>query len=198
MQSTRISLLANARAGSEHAWTRLVELYQPLVYGWLRRHDVAHHDAEELTQEVLTVVVQELPRFSHSGNRGAFRHWLRQVTVNRAKGFWRSGKLRPAATGDSNFREIIDQLADDGSEISKLWDREYDNHVLRQLLQQVESECEPATFQAFRRLVFEEHTAADVARDLGQTIGATYSARARVLRRLRELAAGIIDLPSFS
>ena len=174
-----------------------MELYQPLVYGWLRRHEVAHHDAEDLAQDVMAVVVRELPSFEHSGRTGAFRSWLRQITANRAKGFWRAGKIRPAATGQSSLLQTLDQLEDDNSDTSRVWNQEHDEHVLRQLLHKVESECEPTTFQAFRRLVFEGQRAEQVASELGLSVGATYSAKARVLRRLREEAAGIVDLSSF-
>lgn len=198
MQSTRLSLLQNARSGSEQAWVRLVGLYQPLVYNWLRRHDVAHHDAEDLSQDVMAVVVRELPNFEHCGHTGAFRSWLRQITANRAKGLWRAGKVRPAATGHSSFLKMIEQLEDASSEVSRLWDREHDEHVLRQLLARIEPEFEPATFQAFRRQVFEGVQAGQVARELGMSVGAAYSAKSRVLRRLRQEAAGTIDLASLS
>ncbi len=89
MQSTRVSLLSAASSGTEQAWNQLVELYRPLVFGWLLRHDVSHHDAEDLSQDVMAVVVRELPHFEHCGSTGAFRNWLRTITANRAKGFWR-------------------------------------------------------------------------------------------------------------
>jgi hypothetical protein len=44
-------------------------------------------------QEVLGVLVQELPYFRHDLSRGAFRRWLRTITVNRLSEFWR--KQRP-------------------------------------------------------------------------------------------------------
>ncbi len=131
MQSTRISLLSAASSGTEQAWDRLVELYRPLIFGWLLRHDVSHHDAEDLSQDVMAVVVRELPNFSHCGSTGAFRNWLRTITANRAKGFWRAGKIRPAASGRSSFLVMIEQLEDEHSQASKLWNREHDAHVLR-------------------------------------------------------------------
>jgi RNA polymerase sigma-70 factor (ECF subfamily) len=194
MQSTHISLLTAAGSGSEQAWGSLVELYRPLVYSWLRRHDVAHHDAEDLAQDVMAVVVRELPRFEHCGSRGAFRSWLRAITANRAKGYWRAGKIRPAASGRSSFLVMVEQLADEDSPMSRLWNREHDAHVLRQLLVQTKPEFEPATFQAFRRQVFDGVTAEEVSRELGISVGAAYSAKSRVLRRLREVAAGAVDL----
>ena len=198
MESTRLSLLTQASSGSDRAWAQMLEVYQPLVYGWLRRHEVAHHDAEELTQDVLSVVVKELPQFSHSGNKGAFRHWLRQITVNRARGFWRSGKIRPSATGETRFLQMVEQLADDNSTLSQRWDREHDQHVLRELLKRMESEFAPGTLTAFHRQVFDGATADDVAVELGITVGAAYSAKSRVLRKLRQAAEGLVDEAVFS
>ena len=198
MESTRLSLLTQASSGSDRAWAEMVDVYQPLVYGWLRRHEVSHHDAEELTQDVLSVVVRELPGFSHSGNKGAFRNWVRQITVNRAKGFWRSGKIRPTATGETRFLQMVDQLADDTSTLSQRWDREHDQHVLRECLQRIEAELETATVTAFRRQVFDGVTADDTARELGMTVGAAYSAKSRVLRKLRQAAEGLVDESIFS
>jgi RNA polymerase sigma-70 factor (ECF subfamily) len=198
MQSTRISLLSAASSGTEQAWNQLVELYRPLVFGWLLRHDVSHHDAEDLSQDVMAVVVRELPNFEHCGSTGAFRNWLRTITANRAKGFWRAGKIRPAASGRSSFLLMIEQLEDENSLSSQLWNREHDAHVLRQLLIDIEPEFEPATFQAFRRQVYDRTPAEQVARELGISVGAVYSAKSRVLRRLRQAAGGTVELAEFS
>jgi RNA polymerase sigma-70 factor (ECF subfamily) len=198
MQSTRISLLSAAGSGTEQAWSQLVELYRPLVYGWLRRHDVPHHDAEDLSQDVMAVVVRELPNFEHRGSKGAFRNWLRTITANRALGFWRAGKIRPAASGRSSFLLMVEQLEDENSQASQLWNREHDAHVLRQLLIDIEPEFEPSTFQAFRRQVFDGAPADMVAHELGLTVGAVYSAKSRVLRRLRQASAPTVDLADIS
>jgi RNA polymerase sigma-70 factor (ECF subfamily) len=89
---------------------------------------------------------------------------------------------------------MIEQLADDHSAATQLWNREHDAHVLRHLLVRIEPDFEPATFKAFQRQVFDGATAAEVARELGVSIGAAYCAKSRVLRRLRQEAAGAIDV----
>ena len=197
MDSTRISLLTEAGSGSGDAWQELVSVYEPLVYGWLRRHGVTHHDAEELTQDVLSVVVNELPEFDHSGNTGAFRKWLRQITVNRARGFWRAGRIRPSATGETKFVKLLDQLCDDQSTLSQKWNREHDLHILRSLLDRIQIEFSETTLQAFRRQVFDGEQAEAVASALDLTVGATYSAKSRVLNKLRCLANGLVDETRF-
>jgi DNA-directed RNA polymerase specialized sigma24 family protein len=107
-----ISLLERLRLNSESAdWERLVELYRPLGRRWLLRQDVPATDADDLTQDALGVVVCELVNFHHNQRPGAFRAWLRAITVNRLRGYWRGRQQCPQAGGDSEvfldvFREF--------------------------------------------------------------------------------------------
>jgi RNA polymerase sigma-70 factor (ECF subfamily) len=191
VQETSKSLLLRAGDGDRVAWERLVETYQPMIRGWLLRHLIHAQEADDLTQEVLAVVVRELARFAHGGRPGSFRAWLRTVTVNRAREFWRAGRCRVRAEGD--FEQTLDQLADPDSPLTAAWDREHDAHVLRRVVALLESEFEPATVRAFRRLVFDGCKPADVAAELGLSLAATYGAKARVLARLRQEADGLLD-----
>jgi RNA polymerase sigma-70 factor, ECF subfamily len=189
---TSKSLLVRASAGDEAAWERLVDLYQPMIRGWLLRHLVHAQEAEDLTQDVLAIVVREMSQFSHAGRTGSFRSWLRTITHNRAREFWRAGRCR-ARVGGGDFGEVLDQLADPESPLSALWDEEHDAHVLRRVLTLLESEFEPTTVRAFRRLMSDGAKAADVAAELGMTTAAVYGAKSRVLQRLRQEAEGLID-----
>jgi RNA polymerase sigma-70 factor (ECF subfamily) len=163
------------------------------LYGWLRRQDVPHDDAQELTQDVLAVIARELPGFAHQGRVGGFRRWLREITVHRALGFLRARGVRAVARGGSTFFEQLQQLESPESSLSHQWDREFDQHVLRDLLARMESEFEPLTLRAFRLLALEGVAPEEVAGQLGISVGAAYSAKSRVLRRLRREAAGLVD-----
>ena len=89
MNETSLSLLARARQSADsESWNRLVELYAPLIRGWLRSYGVSGADADDLVQEVLTVVSQELPKFNHNDRTGAFRSWLRKILVHRLQNYW--------------------------------------------------------------------------------------------------------------
>jgi RNA polymerase sigma-70 factor (ECF subfamily) len=193
MQDTQTSLLLRARQGEVAAWQRIVELYQPLIRGWLARQQVRPVDAEDLTQDVLAAVVKDLSRFEHAGRPGAFRGWLRTITVNRARAFWRAGAGRAQSTGGDDFLERVAQLEDPTSELARLWDEEHDRHVLGRLLALLEQDFEPATVRAFRRLTFDAAPPQDVATELGMSVVAVYGAKARVLQRLRQEAEGLLD-----
>ena len=72
-------------------------------------------------------------------------------------------------------------------------DREHDEHVLKALLRRVEGDFAPATWQAFRRHVMEGEPAAQVAESLGLTLNCVLLAKSRVLKRLRQESAGLVD-----
>jgi RNA polymerase sigma-70 factor (ECF subfamily) len=148
---------------------------------------------EDLGQDVLAVIVRELPRFHHDGRPGAFRRWLRTVTVNRLRGLWRERRHRPQGTGDSDFLKMLDQLEDPGSPLSRQWDQEHDRHLASRLLQMAEPDFEPNTWRAFRRVALEQTPAAAVADELGISVNAVLLAKSRVLRRLRQELDGLID-----
>src|SRR5947208_2698279 len=154
MSETSLSLLDRLRSQPDaESWRRLVDLYTPLIQGWLRQYSVSPADADDLTQEVMTVVVRELPQFKHNQRRGAFRSWLRTITANRLRVLWRSRRTRPVATGGSDFLKMLDELEDPESKLSRLWDQQHDQHVARRLMELVQPQFEPATWQRS-----EEHT----------------------------------------
>jgi RNA polymerase sigma-70 factor (ECF subfamily) len=191
---TSKSLLARASDGSDQAaWRRLIELYQPLIERWVRPHVAQGADAEDVVQEVLTALVRELPRFAHNQRPGAFRAWLRAITIHRLRRYWEKRGGQPAATGDPKQREALAQLADPAGALSRAWDEEHDRHVTRTLLASIRLEFQPAKWRAFQRQVQDGRPAADVAEELGLSVNAALIAKSRVLKRLREKAAGLVD-----
>ncbi len=177
----------------DESWDRLAALYTPLLRVWLRRHDLQPADADDLVQEVLGIVVREMPKFEYNGRPGAFRAWLRGVLANCLRRFWRAGRYRPTAPGGSDFEQQLAQLEDPASGLSQLWDQEHDRHVLARLLEMIETEFQPATWKAFRRLVFDAIPAAVVAAESGLSVNAVLIAKSHVLRRLREEGRGLVD-----
>jgi RNA polymerase sigma-70 factor (ECF subfamily) len=173
--------------GDDTAWTRLTQLYAPLIRANLGRHLPQEADVDDLVQQVFTVVLEKLPEFRHNGRPGAFRAWLRGICVNRVRMFWRT---RPATVPDPEA--ALRQLEDPDSALSRQWDREHDEFVLRRALHLIEGEFKPTTWQAFRRLALDNAEPEAVAAELGLSVNAVFIARSRVLRRLRDEFAGLL------
>lgn len=194
MIETSISLLERLReAPNGEAWERLVAIYTPLLRHWLDRHGLGEADRDDLTQDVLAIVVRRLPAFEHNQRRGAFRNWLRLIVTHRLRDFWRAGRSRPAAVGGSDFLQWLDALEDPASSLSCRWNEEHDRHVLQTVLRQIESHFEPTTWQAFQRVVRDGRRPADAAAELGISVNAVLLAKSRVLRRLRQECRGLTD-----
>ena len=197
MNETSLSLLHRLRNSPEsESWNRLARLYTPLLGVWLRKYDVQDSDADDLVQEVLLAVSKDLGKFDHSGRPGAFRGWLKAILVNRLRKFWRARDRHPQAHGDSGIDAKLAQLDDPASEMSRIWDRQHDQYVLRQLLALAEPHFAPSTWKAFCRVALDGAKPDVVAQELGISLNAVCIAKSRVLSRLRQESEGLIESTS--
>jgi RNA polymerase sigma-70 factor (ECF subfamily) len=191
METTSTGLLDRLRQAGPDApdWRRLHDIYLPMIQGWLGRIPDLGAERDDLAQEVLLVIVRELPSFEHRRD-GAFRAWLRQITVNRTRAFWKERHQRPIPLSGNR---ILDELADSDSALARQLDREHDQHVFEKLLDVVQADFEKNTWLAFRKVALEQLPAAETARGLSMSVSAVIQAKSRVLKRLRDEARGMID-----
>jgi RNA polymerase sigma-70 factor (ECF subfamily) len=193
VMETSASLLDRLRTSpDEGAWRRLEDLYRPLIQRWLRRDATLGAEVEDIAQDVMGILVRELPGFRRR-RPGSFRRWLRTLTVHRLAAHYRARHRRPLALGATPEECPLAQLADPNSELSRLWDEEHDRHVLRRLMELIGPMFEPTTLAAFRRLAFDGVAPAQAAEELGLSLNAVLLAKSRVLSRLRQEAEGLID-----
>lgn len=188
--ATLLDRLKNAHDAD--AWSRLVELYSPLIRGWAERLNVRGADADDLVQEVMAVVVRRFPEFVHPEKPGAFRGWLRAIAANCARTMWKNRKVRPTAPGGTDFGSYLARLEDPADDFARAWEREHDLHVTRKLLERLKGDFEDRTWQMFARFVLDGLSAEEVAAETGTTPNAVYIAKSRVLSRLREEAGGLL------
>ena len=138
------------------------------------------------------VVLRELPAFERRRD-GAFRAWLRQITVNRVRSFCKARQRQPRAGLGHEEEQLLAQLADPASDLARQWDREHDRHVLQKLLAMVRPDFEPTTWQAFIRFALEGLPATRVAQELGISESAVVQAKFRILKRLREETEELLE-----
>ena len=192
---TRASLLLRLRdPHDEDAWRQFVELYAPLVYGYARKQGLQNADAADLSQEVLRVVVGAIGRLDYDPSRGAFRNWLFTV-VRRKLARWRTvQKHRARGSGDPAVSQFLEQCpapAEGEAESEAAWEAAWKDRLFAWACEQVRRDVRTVTWQAFWRTAIEDRPGKDVADELGLTIAAVYSARSRVLARLRELIQSV-------
>jgi RNA polymerase sigma-70 factor (ECF subfamily) len=184
---TRASLLLRLRdPRDEAAWGQFVDLYGPVVYGYLRRQGLQDADAADLSQDVLAAVVGAVGRLEYDPARGTFRNWL-FTAVRRKLANWRAAAAHRAhGSGDPAARELLEQCPVP-EESEAAWEAEWRRRVFAWACAQVRRDVTEATWQAFWRTAVDGQPGKRVAADLGLSVAAVYLARSRVLARLKEL-----------
>jgi len=192
MKTTSVSLLERLRTASpdKSDWMRVQEIYLPLIRRWLARVPGLGDEADDLAQEILVVMVREIPRFERQ-REGSFRAWLRQVTVNRVRTYHKQRRRAPVV-GLAQSDGFIDRLAEPNGDLVREWDLDHDRHVFQNLLAVVQPDFSPTTWGAFQRFAIDGLPAARVAQELGLTENAVIQAKSRILKRLREEAGELL------
>ena len=73
------------------------------------------------------------------------------------------------------------------------WEDEHRCWLAAYALKVMQAEFEPSSWRAFWSMVVEGHSAAEVAQQLGISVGAVYVAKSRVLARLRQELHAFMD-----
>lgn len=198
-----VVLAAGQRASpdSKRALAMLCERYWFPLYAFVRRSGYSSHDAEELTQEFLTQLIEKHYLRDVDRRRGKFRSFLLAAMKHflskqrdRARAKKRGGGQAPVSLdfrdAESRYKlEPTDELTPE-----RLFERRWALTLLDQVLQRLQLEYADAG----RRPVFERLKGAltgsqdlptyrQIAEDLAMTEGAVKAAVHRLRRRYREL-----------
>jgi RNA polymerase sigma factor (sigma-70 family) len=192
--ATRITLLERLRSSRDsEAWHEFVDLYDGMIIKWLLNQGVEPNDADDVRQEVMTTVNNEIAHFEHNGREGAFRNWLRQITANRLHRLWQKKKSKGQQLTGPDLGSMSDQLADNRSRMTLMWDKQHNQFILDRLLSKLSSRFHVNHISAFQRIVLKNEEPQQVADDFGMTLGAVRVAQHRVLRALKDMGQGLLD-----
>jgi RNA polymerase sigma-70 factor (ECF subfamily) len=184
---TRASLIVRLRDDADQAaWREFVEIYRPVVFRLARRRGLQDADADDLAQQVLAAVAGAVGRWEPDPARGRFRAWLNRIAHNQIINALTRQAPDRAAGGDAD--RLADQAAPQGPD-SELLRTEYRREVFQWAARQVRGEFRADTWQAFWQTAVDGRPVTVVAAELGKGPGAVYTARGRVMRRLREKIA---------
>ena len=185
---TRASLLVRLRDGRDNeAWRQFVELYSAVVYGFARKRGLQDADAADVMQDVMRSVAGAVGRLNYDPSRGSFRSWLYTIARNKIFNFLEAGRHRIGrGSGDTGVREKLEAHPDPEWGLAASWEEEYERNLAAVAMRRVQTEVQPATWQAFWQTAVEGRSTREAAEAVGMSAGAVYVARSRVLARLKE------------
>lgn len=190
---TRYSLLARlADAADAGAWETFERIYQPAIYRYARSRGLQEADALEVVQDVMVAVHRAMEAWTPTHRAGSFRAWLgeaaRRVTLQTI----RQRDKRDRGAGGTAVRAAL-ELAE--APVPPATDEaDAQRWAFFCAAACVEQEVNELTWRAFWLAAVEGRPAAAIARELGTTVGNVYSAKCRVLDRIRRRVQELDDV----
>ncbi len=190
---TATSLIERIKLLDAQAWQQLVTLYGPLVYSWTRRAGVPPEDARDVVQDVFQSVVRYVSNFHRDQAGDSFRGWLYTITKSKVAEHWRRRQDAQADGGTEAMQRMAQLAEQDSCSTRGEGDASDIGGTLRRAMEMIRAEFENQTWQAVWNVVAEGRVPSEVAKELGMSTNAVYVAKSRILRRLREELADLID-----
>ena len=183
---TRDSLLVQVRdPANREAWEQFADIYRPIIWRIAVARGFQDADAHDLAQQVLISVAAAIGRWEKNNEQTRFRNWLSRVTKNAIlNALMRQPDDR--ASGGSSARIVLDEVVQRDQAAEELLKVEYRREIYLRAAEQVRVDVADKTWQAFELSVVDGIDIATVAKRLGSSPGAVYSARSRVMYRLRQ------------
>ncbi|NQZ56033.1 MAG: sigma-70 family RNA polymerase sigma factor [Lentisphaeraceae bacterium] len=146
---TRQTLLQRVKVQKdEKSWEEFVHFYKNYFYVICRRMNLAHHDAEEVTQQIILKLWNKLPDFQY--NEGMrFRSWLSMVAGNEVKDFLRKQKSLQRKHTSAGERE---QKRVSLPEIETVIRQEWMNYIATLALEKVKAQFSEQIVEIFLKL----------------------------------------------
>ncbi len=187
MQTTSLTLL-DAVKGNPNApeWGRFTRLYLPLLERWAIRNGFQPADAADLAQDILLKLLSALPSYQREEGR-SFRSWLFRLATNAGHDYRRRVATRQLPAGDGLSG------VENASPFAEMDEAEYLRELSRRAVEAVRTDFGEQTMAAFTGTKIDGRPAAEVAKELGMTVGAVYLAVNRVMTRLRQELDGLLD-----
>lgn len=186
---TRESLIVQVKNPENRAaWEQFASIYRPVIFRAAVARGMQEADAQDLAQQVLLAVASAIGDWERRDKSTRFRHWLRRVTRNAIVNALSRGP-RDQARGGSSVQELLAQHRQRDAETESLIDWEYRRELYLQAAKIVQRDVQADTWQAFELTVIDGMSNQAAAEQLKKSLGAIYTARCRIMQRLRDVIA---------
>jgi RNA polymerase sigma-70 factor, ECF subfamily len=192
LPETRASLLWRLpNADDAAAWEEFVMIYGRSVYRVARRMGLQSADADDLVQDVFSIVAGSISDWLKRSDRGKFRAWLFRIARNTAINVLTRSRFKPV--GGEEAAKFLAEQPGPANDVSLRFEQEYRRELFRWASERIKSSVAENTWNAFWLSSVEAVPIAEVADRLGMSTGSVYIARNRVIARLREMVQHFAD-----
>ena len=194
--TTRGSLLSRVRKGDEISWDEFYNTYKRLLYTvGKENYRLNTGEIEELIQEVMMTFFDASKTFKYDKSKGKFRSYLKTIFKYKALKFKdKKKKTAEKITSVESDEFGIDDLPEPvDSNLDKIWNDEWEKHVMREAMKELRFKIEPTTFQAFELCSIQGEKPQKVAKLLDMKVNAVYACKNRAISQLKEIIQEISE-----
>jgi RNA polymerase sigma-70 factor (ECF subfamily) len=177
-------LLLNNPADPD-CWNAFVDRYAPKIYGWCQQRGLQEADAQDVTQDVLTQLVQKLRKFAYDPRKGSFRGWLKTLTQHAWCDYLQSRQRIGVASANYEILQRLEALEAREDLLQSLAET-FDLEVLAEAQARVQLQVSARDWKIFEALALEDRSGPVVSKELGMTVSAVLMAKSRVQKKLRQ------------
>lgn len=190
---TRQSLLLQLGKQSDDAWSEFLVIYEKALYRFCLAKGLQDADAQDVLQDVFTAVIKRISTWNPDSNKGSFRGWLFRVARNIAVDAINRRAKKGTTASDSQVDRLITTAVTGDQPSESLFEIEYQRSVFDWASKQVKSEVREITWLSFCKTALDGQKAEHVAAELGTSVGSVYTAKCRVVARIRSKIAEMDD-----
>ncbi len=180
---TRPSLIVRLQGKrNELAWTEFVSAYERFLQRLIERQGVPDRHVPDVTQQVLIAIARSVDGWQDDGDPASFRRWLNRVSRNVVLKFMDRERRQTGAQGGTDWLESLAHVPDAADDERET---EYEYELVVWAAEQVRGEFLETSWKAFWATLIEGRAVAEVAAELGVSLGSVYMSRSRLMARIR-------------
>ena len=183
---TRVTLLAKLKSTENtKAWLEFESIYRGFILSLIVRMGINQHDAEDISQAVLTKVWQKIEDFEYNENKGKFHNWLAAMTRNTVRDFFRTKKNfitgRDSVEYQEEYLDIEEQVLPD---IENLAREEWVLHITNLAWENIKGDIYKTKQDVFK-MVSQEIPNKEISKKLGISEPSVRVYKAEVFEKMR-------------
>lgn len=178
------------------SWDEFYRTYSDFVWHIAKKSGLTDEEANDVVQETFLGVAKNLQKKKFDTSQGSFKSYLLNQArwriidqVRRRKRLQNYEANLYLGEAEDRLTAPIERLGDPlGHELEQLWDREWQNNIMKLALKRVKNMVSPRQFQIFTAYVVHGWSPQKIKAELGVNAAHIYLTKHRVGKLLRKEA----------
>jgi RNA polymerase sigma factor (sigma-70 family) len=181
---TRRSIILGVCRQDPERWREFDSIYQPMLFGFLRKHGLDESDANDIVQDTFVKLLSNIDTYDRT--RCKFRTWLFGLALNtlidKAR---RRASYNKALEGWA--RNVLQATPSDSVKLAEAWAKLHLTKILKYAMETVRARTSTQAWACFEQRLLRDRPGAEIARELGITANVVFVNAHRVLKQVTNI-----------